>query len=301
MADETVSTEVKTLHTKGRVGKRGKKVIIYILALILFVWLIAPFGWLIVMSFMIEDDIFAGYMYPHTPVVQNYGQMLTQKFEQVGKTTASKVLPGIRNSVIVCLSVVAINLLVGTLSGYAFARFRYRGLRYSFLALLLTRMVPPIAIIIPFFVMFKNAGMLNSFPALIISYTSFTIPFTAWIMKGYFDTIPTDLDDAGLVDGCSRLQVISKIILPISAPGMVASAIFVFLVSWNEFIFAALLTRNIEAQTITVVLSLFVAQYWIEYGVLAAAGILAVIPPILLALLFQRYLVQGLVAGAVKG
>ena len=277
------------------------KIVVYILAIILFVWLIAPFGWIITMSFMVEDDIFAGYMYPHTPVISNYMQMLGGKMEVVGQTTASKVLPGIRNSLIICLTVVVINLVVGTLSGYAFARFRYRMLRWGFLIMLLTRMVPPIAIIIPFFVIFKNLGMLNTYPALIITYTSFTIPFVAWIMKGYFDTIPTDLDDAGLVDGCSRLQVITRIILPISAPGLVASAIFVFLVSWNEFIFAALLTRNIEVQTITVVLSLFVAQYWIEYGVLAAAGILAVIPPIALALLFQRYLVQGLVAGAVKG
>ena len=227
--------------------------------------------------------------------------ILAQDIEIYGKTTVSKVLPGLRNSLIICISLMIINLTVGSLAGYAFARFRYKYLRWGFLAMLLTRMVPPIAIIIPFFVIFKDLGLLNTYPALIITYTSFTVPFTAWIMRGYFDTIPTDLDDAGLVDGCSRLQVITKIIVPLSAPGMVASAIFVFLVSWNEFIFAALLTRDISTQTITVVLAFMPSQFLMPYGIIAATGIISMGPPVALALIFQRYLVQGLVAGSVKG
>ena len=311
-----------SFQSRKKYKKRVQKGILYLLAILLFIWLVAPFGWLINMSFMSDFEIHSSNLYPHSPVLVNYERMAAsgiglssgkqhytkesidyEKMEasEVGMTASSKVFLGMKNSIIICLSVVGINLLVGSLAGYSFARFRYRGLRLSFLALLMTRMVPPITLIIPFFVIFRSAGMLNTYQALIIAYTSFTIPFTAWIMKGYFDTIPSELDDAALVDGCSRLQVIFKIILPLSAPGLVAASIFTFLITWNEFFFAAMISRDISSQPVTVVVASFFSQYSISYGGVAAAGVVAAVPPIVLALIFQKYLVKGLVAGAIKG
>jgi multiple sugar transport system permease protein len=172
------------------------------------------------------------------------------------------------------------------------------------IALMMTRMIPNLAILVPWFILFSKVHLSNTKQGLIISYASFSIPLVLWIMKTYFDTVPLNLERAAAIDGCSRLQTLYKVVLPLAVPGLIAAGLFSFIASWNEFIFALNLAQSDSSMTITYVIAQIFAviQYGQQnYGTLFAAGIVAIIPPVLLAFVFQRYLVQGLTAGSVKG
>jgi multiple sugar transport system permease protein len=163
-------------------------------------------------------------------------------------------------------------------------------------------MTPALTLVLPFFVIFRTLGLIDTRTGLVIAYSSILLPLSAWMMKSYFEGIPASLDRAALIDGCSRLKMLWKILLPVARPGIIAAAIFCFLVSWNEFLFALILTSTPKAQTIPVVLSGFLSQArFYEYGPMFAASVLSIAPPVLVAFLFQRYLVQGALSGAVKG
>jgi multiple sugar transport system permease protein len=167
---------------------------------------------------------------------------------------------------------------------------------------MMTRMIPGLALAVPFFILFRTVHLLDSKVALVIAYTSFILPLTVWIMKGYFETVPVSLERAALVDGCSRLRAFLQIIVPVALPGIAAAAIFCFLVSWNEFLFALILTSTGKSQTIPIVISGFTQQARsTQYGSIFASGVVAVLPPVLIALLFQKYLVQGMLSGSTKG
>ena len=176
--------------------------------------------------------------------------------------------------------------------------------------MMMTRMIPGLAILVPWFMLFSKEipftdyRLANTKWALVISYASFSIPLVLWILKTYFETIPHNLERAAAVDGCSRLQTLYKVVLPLSVPGLIAAGLFAFIAAWNEFIFALNLAQDVDSMTITYVIAqLFgVVLYGPQnYGTLFAAGILAILPPVGLAFIFQRYLVQGLTAGSVKG
>ncbi|MEZ4497217.1 MAG: carbohydrate ABC transporter permease [Thermomicrobiales bacterium] len=174
----------------------------------------------------------------------------------------------------------------------------------SLLGMMMTRTVPGIAIMVPWFLLFRNVGLSNTKTGLVISYASFSIPLVLWILKTYFDTVPRNLERAAAIDGCGRFETFIRIVLPLAAPGLVAAGLFAFIMAWNEFIFALNLAQSNSSMTITYVIAQIygVAQYGQQnYGTLFAAGILAILPPIVLAFLFQRRLVQGLTAGSVKG
>ena len=172
----------------------------------------------------------------------------------------------------------------------------------SLWALMLTRMTPSLALILPFFIVFRTLDLIDTRTALVIAYCSLILPLSTWIMKGYFEGLPPNLEKAALVDGCTRLQAIRKIILPVARPGLVGAGIFCFLVSWNEFIFALILTGSPKAQTIPVIIAGFLVQLrFYDYGPMFAASVLAVIPPVVIALAFQRYLVRGMLSGSLKG
>ena len=169
-------------------------------------------------------------------------------------------------------------------------------------ALMITRMTPSLALILPFFILFRWFGLLDTRTGLVVAYCSLILPLSTWMMKGYFENLPPNLEKAARIDGCTRLQTIWKIVLPVARPGIVAAGIFCFLVSWNEFIFALILTGSPKAQTIPVIIAGFLVQLrFFDYGPMFAASVLAVIPPVVIALAFQRYLVRGMLAGSLKG
>lgn len=206
-------------------------------------------------------------------------------------------------SMIVAVSSTACAMLLGTLAAYGLARFRWPhriGTRLS-LWILSTRMFPPIVTAIPLFLMMRDLRLLNTRASLVIVYTAFNLPFVVWMMRGFFQEIPRDLEEAARVDGDSRLGALVRVVLPLVAPGLAATAIFCLIISWNELLFALILTQTDAAMTMPVGIAGRVTQYEIKWGVMSAAGVVAMMPILIFALAVQRYLVRGLSLGAVKG
>ena len=277
-------------------------------ALLIFLWSFAPFVWLVLMSLSPAADLVRSppTMVPNGLTLENYRFVLFPGGVEDGQSSiqATRVPYAIWNSLIVAISVTAINLVLGALAGYAYARHaaHSRLMNGTLWGLMMTRMTPSLALILPFFMMFKAFGILDTRTALVIAYCSLILPLSTWMMKGYFEGLPPNLERAALVDGCTRLQAIWKIIAPVARPGIVAAGIFCFLVSWNEFIFALILTGTPKAQTIPVVIAGFLVQLrFYDYGPMFAASVLAVIPPVVIALAFQRFLVRGMLSGSLKG
>jgi multiple sugar transport system permease protein len=177
----------------------------------------------------------------------------------------------------------------------------FRGRRATLYTVLATRVVPDIALIVPLFLVIRNLGLINTLGALVVTYLAITVPFTIFILISYFEGIPRDLYRAARIDGCGHWGALRHVYLPLSLPALVASLTFAFLTSWNEFVFALVLTQNVAAQTLPIVISGFVMDFTTSFSFVNAAGVIAIIPPVLMAVLFQRYIVSGLTAGAVKG
>jgi len=205
------------------------------------------------------------------------------------------------NSFIISIAVVILNLLVGVPAAYAMAKIRFWGRQASIYTILTTRVIPDIALVVPFFLVIKNLGLLDSLSSLIITYLAVTIPFTVFILVGYFESLPDELDKAARVDGCSRFQALTKVFLPLSVPSLVAVILFTFLTSWNEFLLALMFTQTISSQTLPIIVAGFTSDFTISFSFINAAGVIAIIPPVILAIFFERYIVSGLTAGAVKG
>ncbi|MEO1018567.1 MAG: carbohydrate ABC transporter permease, partial [Pseudomonadota bacterium] len=270
---------------------------------VILLWSALPVLALIMMSLSPPADLIRvpPSLFPSAVTVDNYVSVLAAE----GKTgpQAKRVPISITNSFIVGASVAVINVFLGTLAGYAFARHaRSRFFGMSLWGLLLTRMIPALTLVLPFFIIFRMLGLLDTHLALIIAYSSILLPLCSWMMKTSFESIPISLERAALIDGCTRTTMLLKILMPAVRPGIIAALIFAFLVSWNEFLFALILTSTPSAQTIPVVIAGFLSQaQFYEYGPLFAASVLAILPPVLVAFFFQRYLVQGVLSGAVKG
>jgi multiple sugar transport system permease protein len=282
--------------------RRANRVAVYALVAIIALWLVGPFVWLFVTSVSYQRNLLARPLafVPPEVTLDNYRMVLGMiRFHAEGQ--AAKILPSMLNSLIVAAAVTIVNLIIGTTAGYAYARFRVPLKTFSLFALLFTRMLPTVVLIPAYFLLFKALGLQNTLTGLVLAYCSFTLPFTVWIMKAYFETIPTDLDKSALVDGCNRLQAYYRVVLPVSGPGLVASGAFTFMLCWNEFIVAQILNTKLGTTTLPPVIAGMNGQINIDYSVIAASGFLAALPAVLLVLGFQKYMVQGLTAGSVKG
>jgi multiple sugar transport system permease protein len=281
------------------------RVAVRVAAVVILVWSVAPFLWLVLMSVSPSAQLIRSppRLLPNHLTIENYRAVLFPQASGAASVEARRVPYGIWNSVVVAAFVTAINVVLGSLAGYGFAiAGRSRALRSSLWALMLTRMTPSLVLILPFFILFRAAGLLDTRTGLVIAYCSLILPLSTWIMKGYFEGMPATLEQAARVDGCTRLQAIRRIVLPIARPGIVATAIFCFLVSWNEFVIALILTSTPAAQTIPITIAGFLAQLqFYDYGPMFAASVLAIIPPVAVALFFQRSLVTGMLSGSIKG
>jgi multiple sugar transport system permease protein len=286
------------------VGERGagRRVLVYALAAAVAIWLIAPFVWLFVTSVSYQKHLLTRplSLVPPEVTFDNYRMILGWvRFHAEGQ--AAKILPSMWNTLVVAGVVTLLNLVIGTTAGYAYARFRFPLKGFSLYALLFTRMLPTVVLIPAFFLMFRTLGLQNTLTGLVVAYCAFTLPFTIWIMKAYFETIPAELDRSALVDGCNRLQAYYRIVLPVSGPGLVAGGAFTFMLCWNEFLVALVLNTKPGTTTLPPVIAAMNAQINIDYSVIAASGFLGALPAVLLVLVFQKYMVQGLTAGSVKG
>jgi multiple sugar transport system permease protein len=181
------------------------------------------------------------------------------------------------------------------------AKIRYWGRQASVYFMLTTRVIPDIALVVPFFLFIQKLGLMDTRTSLVITYLAVTVPFSVFILVGYFESLPEELDKAARVDGCSRLQSLLRVFLPLSMPSIVAVVLFTFLSSWNEFLLALMFTQTTASQTLPIVVASFTSDFNISFSFINAAGALAIVPPVLIAIVFERYIVSGLTAGAVKG
>jgi multiple sugar transport system permease protein len=205
------------------------------------------------------------------------------------------------NSLVVTGVTVAICLVTGTIASYAFSRFQFRGRTELMLGYLLVRMFPAVLMIIPLFVVMRQFGLLDSRIGLAIAYTSFLLPLFVWMMKGFFDAAPKELESAARIDGSTRLGAMVRIVMPIARNGVLATCIFVAIAAWNEFLFALMLTTSQGSRTWPVGLQLMVGEFQLPWGMLAAGGMISILPVIVLFAIVQRAMVAGIAAGAVKG
>lgn len=256
---------------------------------------LAPIYWLISISLKREIDQFAQppLWWGFTPTIEHYRDaFFTRSFGRF-----------LGNSALVTAGSTLAALGIGTPAAYALARFRWPdgwGERLSFW-ILSTRMLPPIVTIVPLFLMMREVRLLNSLVGLGIVYTGFNLPFVIWMMRGFFEEIPPELEEAAMLDGESRFGALIRIVLPLARPGLAATAIFCSIVAWNEFLFALILTQTEAATTLPVGIAARVTQYEIQWGAMSAAGVVAMVPVLVFASAVQRYLVRGLSLGAVKG
>jgi multiple sugar transport system permease protein len=204
------------------------------------------------------------------------------------------------NTYLIAFATAALSVLLGSLCAYGFSRFRIAGARYVLLGLLGLQLLPNVALVLPFFNMSQALGIHNTYLALIIADTSFALPIAAWLLKGFFDSIPIALEDAAMLDGCTRLQCLRYVVLPLALPGLIGTAVFAFLWAWNEFLFAVILTAGPQAAPLTIRMSQFFSQYGRDWNGIMALNVLASIPLLVAFVWLQRWVVEGMTAGAVR-
>ncbi len=273
-----------------------KQVLLHVAVLVMIAFLVFPLLLLVFNSLKTQTQIFASPMgIPHGVTWENFRTVL------MGRTAGSTFLTNLRNSVIVAFATVILAVIVTAPAGYALSRFKFRGRTAFSMWLLATQAFPGIIMVLGLFTVLNVYGLINTLPGLVIMHTSFALPFSIWLLKGYFDKIPIDLEEAARIDGCTRLRALVKIILPLSVPGLLAVATFSLLLSWNEFFFALVIMRTNENWTLPVYLARFLGSGGVvQWGPLSAAAVLVTIPVFILFLLGQRYLVSGLTGGAIK-
>lgn len=272
---------------------------IHVAAAVVSVIILAPFVWMLVASVSPPADLIARpyHWWPSSLDFSRY----TKIFSGSGTDVAGAFRQSVLNSTIVATGTVILSMTVGIFGAYAFAMLRFRFRRLTLMVFLVTYMLPPIALLVPLYLIMSSLGLLDSKIGLIIIYTSYVTPFVLWILSNYFLTIPAELEQAARVDGCSRMGALFRVMLPVARPGLFATIMFAFLLAWDEFLYALIFTSSNNAKTIPVAIADFTGRYSTDFGLVAAGGLLASVPPVLLAIAFQRYVVGGLSAGAVKG
>jgi multiple sugar transport system permease protein len=276
-------------------GRGAQRVLLWVGVTLIAVWTVFPFFWTLWASLMTEKELIEGLTHwIKAPTLDHYRKIfgLAESDSIFGGQTKA-VARGFLNSTLVGLPTAIISVAVAALAGYALGRFRFRGKDASLMGLLTTRTLPPIAILIPYFALFSAVGLVGTYYGLILTYLTSTIPLLSWILMGYFATLPIEVERAARMDGCSRLQVLRRVIMPMAAPGIAAAFIIAFLFCWNELLFGIILTGGTPAQTLSpalLALSPLMPGFRTEFVLFAAASVLSTVPPLLLALFFQRYI-----------
>jgi len=273
---------------------------LYAAMLIALVVVLAPFAWLLISSVAAPVDLIRRPL-QWIPSHIDFDRFAQLTFGSSPDDTAQGFRSAIVNSTVIASVVTVVSLIAGTLAAYAFARLHFPGRGWLILAFLATYMLPPIALILPLYQIMNLLHLRDTQLALIIVYSSFVTPFVIWIMRGYIATISSDLDDAARIDGCSRLGALWRVIVPVALPGLLSTALLAFLMAWDEFLYALILTQTNAAKTLPVAINDFIGRFGVDFGLLATGGVIAAVPPVLIAFVFQRYIVAGLTTGGVKG
>jgi len=278
-----------------------RKVLLFVLTLPLLAFIYFPILWLFSASISTRSELLSvpPHWIPQHPTFKNYLDIFIPgaSSSEISRTMAITLL----NSLKVASAVTVICLIVGALAAYALIRISFRYNQTILMGILGTRMIPEVSLIVPLFILASRYQLIDKPIVLIITYLTFSLPFAIWMLAAFFQTIPVELEDAARIDGCTRLETLFRIILPISTPGLVSTALFVFLLAWDEFFYALIFTNTLAAKTAPVAISEFIGRYVTDINAMMAGGMLVALPPVLLAIIFQRFIVSGLSAGAVKG
>jgi multiple sugar transport system permease protein len=260
---------------------------------VLLLMVLFPFYWMTITSFKSEDQMrsLVSMFWPSPVVFENYEQLLR-------KTDFTRWFT---NSAIVAVSSTLLATAVGTIGAYALARLRFRGRAFMSSATLITYLVPPSILFIPLYAQIRTLGLSDSLAGLIAAYPSFTVPFVTWLLMGYFESIPVELEESAMIDGATRFGAFRRIILPLAAPGVLAAALYAFTQAWNEFLYALVFITDVKQRTLPVGLSSFITGDIYGWGYLMAGAVLTTVPVIVVYIYLQKYMVEGLTAGSVKG
>jgi multiple sugar transport system permease protein len=260
---------------------------------ILLVLVLFPFYWMTITSFKNEDQMrsLVSMFWPSPAVLENYYQLLTKTDFAIW----------FRNSAVVAVSSTLLATAIGTIGAYALARLRFLGRAFLSSTVLITYLVPPAILFIPLYAQIRTLGLSDSLAGLIATYPSFTVPFVTWLLMGYFESIPVELEEAAMIDGATRFRAFRVIILPLAAPGLLAAGLYAFTQAWNEFLYALVFITDVKQRTLPVGISGFITGDVYGWGYLMAGAVLTTLPVIVVYIYLQKYMVEGLTAGSVKG
>lgn len=273
---------------------------------LLALWSLAPIFWVVVSSISTRVELYSvpyKHWIPQAPTLQNYIDVFTTgpKYRAGGSLPSATLLySGVRNSLLVALLSAALLSLMASLAGYAFARLNFRGRSVLFFLMLLLVPLPIWVSLIALFQLMSVLGLIDTRLGLVLLFVAYGAPLYVWLMQTYIRATPRDIEEAALIDGASRFRALRSIVLPVALPGLVSVFLVAFLTVWNSFLIPLIFTNSEAAQPLTVVLSLFIGQYEVAWEAMSAAAVVTMIPPILMALFFQRYVVRGLAMGAVQ-
>lgn len=286
--------------------KQGEKFILYVALLMLLIWALGPIYWVFISSISTRSELYITpikHWIPQNSTIENYIDIFTTGPRYRGTVSipsATILLAGIRNSLIISVMTAAILSLLGLLTGYAFSRLKFWGKNLLFIIIIAMMPLPIWISLIHLYLLISTFGLIDNIFGIIIVSVAYGIPLYIWLMKTYMDSVPTELEDAARVDGCSRLSSLFMVVLPVVKPGVTSVFLVAFLSTWGSFLVPLIFSNTTQSQPLTVVLSLFIGQYDIAWNAMAAAVTVTIIPSLALAFFFQRYLVRGLTMGALK-
>lgn len=265
---------------------------VYILVAVVIIGFLLPFTWMISTALKTTAEIFTfpPRVFPNNPTLDNFEVALDPTFLRYGL-----------NSVIVATLTTFVTLFFATLSAYAFSRLQFPGRKLLLSLIILTQLLPLAVLIVPMHRIMGGLGLLNTFPALVIAYLTFTVPVAVWFLRGFIAGIPIEIEEAAMIDGCTRLQSFVRVILPLSVPGMTATATYVFVLTWQELMFASAFTVTRDMRTLPIGVLDFIGERTTDWGGLMAASVLVCIPVLILFMFLQRWFIAGLTRGAIKG
>jgi multiple sugar transport system permease protein len=275
-------------------GRLVSKIITYIVLVFFAIFCVFPFLWMLVTSLKPTDQIRTSNpsFFIENPTFSHFENVLVN----------TQFITFFVNSLIVAITTTIISMLVSIFAGYALSRFqRFKGIKIVNVTMLLSQMIPGVLLLIPLYILMQRLGLLDTYAAMILAYTTFMVPLCTFMLKGFIDSIPYELEEAAEIDGCSRLRIIYQIILPISIPSLVATALFAFVNAWNEFMFGYVFINDEAHRTLTPGITLFKGLYTTDWGSIMSASVLAVLPVVILFIYLQKFLIAGMTAGSVKG
>jgi multiple sugar transport system permease protein len=265
-------------------------------------FVLLPFVWLFISSISPKVELIAvpPHWVPQNPTGSNYQKLLGASEVSLSMGEIPAFGTALFNSSVVSFGATLLCIVVGILAAYAFARFRFKLRNQMLLVIIGLRMLPEIALVLPLYMIMRHLNLADTKIYLVIVYSSFVLPFVIWILKSYFETIPRSMEEAAIIDGAGRFAIIRYIVIPMSLPGIITTIIFAILACWDEFLFALIFTSTYNSKTLTVAISEFTTRHMIDYGLMTTGGIIASLPPILIAMILQKYIISGLTEGSVK-